>query len=73
VPVWCSTRDGACRSGTDEGALAITPLGDGVALSTSRFLVFGPEAANLDIALPGEQATRHQLRPLPASSCRGME
>ncbi|WP_370208928.1 hypothetical protein [Pararhodobacter marinus] len=73
VPVWCSTRDGLCRSGVDEGALAIAPLGDGVALSTGRFLIFGAEAANLDIAAPGQAITRHQLRPLPPGECRGME
>lgn len=57
----------------DEGALAIAPLGDGVALSTGRFLIFGAEAANLDIAAPGQAITRHQLRPLPPGECRGME
>ena len=73
VPVWCSTRDGLCRSGIDEGALAVVPLGQGMALSTGRFLVFGAEAESLDIAQPGGGETRHQLRLLPDDACRGME
>ena len=73
VPVWCSSRDGLCRSGVDEGALAIAPLGDGVALSTGRFLIFGAEAANIDIAAAGQAITRHQLRRLAPEECRGME
>ena len=73
LPVWCASRDGRCRSGMEEGSLALTPDGQGVVLTTSRFLVFGPEEQNLDIAMPGQSETRHALRLLPDDQCRGME
>jgi len=73
VPVWCSSRDGLCRSGVDEGALAVAPLGQGLALSTRGFFVFGPEARSFDIAVPGMGETRHQLRLMPDDECRGMD
>ena len=73
VPIWCSGRDGFCRSGVDEGAFRAVPQGDAVSLVTQRFLIFGAGASSLDIALPGGGETRHLLRPLPDDACRGME
>ncbi|WP_323021093.1 hypothetical protein [Pararhodobacter sp.] len=74
VPIWCSARDGYCRSGIDEGALMVVPMGeDALALETSRFVLYGAEAANIDIALPGPAPTRHQLQRMPPDACRGME
>ena len=74
VPVWCSARDGLCRSGIDEGAIRAVPLGeDAVSMVTGRFLVYGAEASNLDIAMPGQDETRHLLHRMPDDACRGME
>lgn len=73
APVWCSGRDGLCRSGVDEGAFRVVPQDGAVALLTNRFLVFGAGASQLDIAQPGGVETRHLLRPLPDDACRGME
>lgn len=73
APVWCSARDGLCRSGVDEGAFRVAPQDDRLSLVTSRFLMFGADAASLDIAMPGGGETRHLLRRLPDDECRGME
>lgn len=74
VPIWCSSRDGFCRAGIDEGGLRVVPMGeDALALETTRFLVYGPEAANLDIAVPGPRPTRHQLQRMRADACQGMQ
>ena len=73
LPVVCTSREGECRSAPGDGALAVVPMGQGLALSTARFVVYGPGSHSLDIALPGQDRTRHQLRLLPDDACRGME
>lgn len=73
LPVVCSARDGACRSSPGDGSLAVVPMGQGLALSTARFLVYGPDSETFDIADPTRERTRHQLRLMPDDACRGME
>ena len=73
APVWCSSRDGQCRTGADEGSFSATPEGDGVILTTASYLLFGLDGASLDLALPDQAQTRHILRRLPDADCWGLE
>ena len=73
VPVWCLSRDGRCWSQVDDATFALTPEGTGATLATMLFPVFGPEDQSFDLAMPGQSETRHALRAMPDTECRGMD
>jgi hypothetical protein len=70
LPVWCGSDSGTCRSGADEGALAITLDGDEVTLESSHFLIFDPEGNAADITRGTR--IRHVLSVLPDESCAAL-
>jgi len=70
LPVWCSAVDGACRSGPEDGAFAVMPQGDGLALESSLFLLFDSEGAMVDITRG--RPVRHLLSRLPGEACEDL-